>query len=72
MSKHHEIELDDLLNWASDSEIMYASSTRERKSLYCDLSGYFKLKIDGDVIWKGRNAAQAVRKYNSITEKFNY
>jgi hypothetical protein len=68
--KHHQITLENLQEWISETSVTYASSTRENKSLTCHLNGTIQV-IHGNVtVWEGVQLAPAIEVYNSITEKW--
>ena len=68
--EHHEINLDAFQQWRQEAEILFASSTRERKRLFANLIGGLRIEVDGVTVWQGIQPFAAVEKYNSITEKF--
>lgn len=68
--KHHTIELQDLQEWKEGKEVLFVSSTREKKRLVATLNGGFKVIVDNVVIYECIQPYLAVDKYNSITEKY--
>ncbi len=69
-TKHHEIDLNDFQEWLTEAELVYASSTRERKRLVCTPSGNLKIYIGSSVVWQGMQHYAAVEFYNSLTEMY--
>jgi len=65
----HVVELDELIKWMNEEEVIFASSTRERKRLSCSLRGGFKVTIAGRTVWQGMQPFAAVEAYNNIIEK---
>ncbi len=66
----HKIKLEDLQKFIKEEDVMFASSTIERKSLTCCLDGYLQVIIGDAIIWRGKQLDVAVEKYNSITEEY--
>ncbi len=62
----HQIDLDGLIEWKSEAKLLFASSTKERKKLYCTLNGTFQLEVNGKIIWQGIQCYSAVEEYNKI------
>lgn len=67
--KHHEIEINGLIEWLSQAEIVYASSSREHKKLVATPNGTLKVTVAGQTVWEGMQPFSAVEAYNSVTEK---
>jgi len=67
---HHEINLKDLQDWLSEEEVLFASSSRERKRLLATLNGNIIIRVAGKEVGRFMQAFPAVEKYNSITEKY--
>jgi hypothetical protein len=68
--KHHEIDLEGLLKWKEEQDVLYASSSRERKRLSVTLNGHYQVTLAGEVKYKGSDPDLAVLYYNKITEKY--
>ncbi len=68
--KPHEVKLEDLQEWVETTEVVFASSTRERKRLTATPNGNLKVVVAGKVIWEGIQPHDAVAVYNSINEKY--
>lgn len=67
MPKHnqpHTIDLEGLQSWKETGRLLYASSSREPKRLYCTLNGTFQLEYRGEIIWQGTQPFSAVEAYN--------
>lgn len=69
MSKPHKIEVEGLVSWLNEAQIMYASSSRERKKLFADTKGNLIITIAGYHVWTGTSPEDAVEIYNAITEE---
>lgn len=54
----------------NEAEIMFASSSRERKRLFVTVDGIFKISVAGEVKFRCTNPEDAVEAYNSITEVY--
>ena len=68
--KPHEVTLTEFQDWHSKEEVLFASSSRENKRLYCSLNGNIKILVAGEVVWQGIQPFSAVEAYNAITEKY--
>lgn len=61
------LELSDFQKFIDTEEVIYASSTRERKKLTCDFKGCLRVTVAHKLVYEGINPSDA---YNAITEKF--
>ena len=61
----HTVSLEDLQEWKQEAKIMFASSSREPKRLYCKLNGTFQLEYRNQIIWEGTEPHNAVEAYNN-------
>lgn len=68
--KVHKVELPELQKWMQTEEVIFASSSRERKRLIATLNGTLKVVVVGEVVWQGMQPFSAVEAYNNVTEKF--
>ncbi len=68
--KHHEVKLEELIEFRKDEDVTFARSERENKRLACCLDGYLWVVHVNAIIWRGRQMDVAVDVYNSITEKW--
>ena len=64
--KPHQIDIEGLTAWMAETKVMFASSTKERKRLYCDLHGNFIVEHGGKEVWIGIYESDAVEVYNNI------
>lgn len=69
-TKPHTVELKELQEWLQSAELIFASSSRERKKLVAVPTGGFIVYVAGEVKWMGIQPFSAVEAYNSITEKY--
>lgn len=68
----HKIDLEGLQAWKEEATLIFASSSRGQKRLYCTLNGTFQLEYKGEIIWQGIQPYNAVEAYNdpeSILER---
>jgi hypothetical protein len=68
--KHHEIDLEGLVSWLNETDVTFASSTRERKRLTANLRGGLTITVAGKIVWQGIQPFAAVEAYNNITQKY--
>lgn len=71
-SETHTIDLDEMLTWLDDrrrASVLYASSSREWKSLEVACAGGYAVLHRGEVVWEGTDGKTAVEKYNAINSK---
>jgi hypothetical protein len=66
----NQLELPDLQKFIDTEDVTYASSSRERKKLTCDLKGCLRVTVAHKLVYEGINPSDAVKAYNAITEKF--
>ncbi len=64
--KRHEIELTSLQEWQSEQKVIFASSSKEDKQLYCTLRGSYEVWHKGERILETMQPFTAVEKYNSL------
>lgn len=69
-STHHQVTLEEFQDWYAKEDVLFASSSRERKRLVCSLNGTIKVLVAGKVVWQGIQPYAAVEAYNGITEKY--
>lgn len=68
--RHHEISVGELQDWLTKEEVVFASSSRERKRLVCSLNGGMKVLVAGQIVWQGIQPFSAVEAYNAIEDKY--
>lgn len=68
--KSHTITRGELLDFIQKEEVLFASSSREKKRLYVRIRGGFIITVGGKVVHEGMSIVEAVSTYNSITEKY--
>ena len=69
--KAHQITLAELQEWYLDQEVLFASSSRERKRLVCTLNGGYIVRVAGNIVWQGVQPFAAVEAYNAIVDKYD-
>ena len=67
--KPHTITTKDLRDWQQSEKVIFASSTKEDKKLYCTLTGCFEVWHGKERVLETIQVFDAVMKYNSITSK---
>ena len=68
--KRHDIDVEGLMGWLHENDVMYASSSRERKRLTSNMYGMLTVSVAGKTIWTGKSPVEAVEQFNAITEKY--
>lgn len=64
--KTHTIDVKELLDFKNEAKILFASSTKGNKFLYCTALGGYEVWIGDNKVHEGVQAFSAVEKYNSI------
>lgn len=64
--KTHTIDLEALTEWQSKEKVIFASSTKEDKQLYCTLRGSYEVWHKKEKVLETMQPFTAVEKYNSI------
>jgi len=64
--KTHTIDLNELREWQSEEKVIFASSTKENKQLYCTLRGSYEVWHKKERVLETMQPFRAVEKYNSI------
>lgn len=64
--KTHTVDLEALREWQSEEKVLFASSTKENKQLYCTLRGSYEVWHKKEKVLETMQALTAVEKYNSI------
>lgn len=67
--KTHIIGVESLIEWQRDNKILFASSHKEDKKLYCTLRGSYEVWHKREKILETMQPFTAVEKYNSITSE---
>lgn len=60
----HTIELDDFREWTMRQWFQFASDSKASKRLEVSLVGSLRVTVNGDVVYEGQNASDAVAAYN--------
>ena len=60
----------EVINWKIATEVRYAYSSREAKSLSCSLDGIFIVRVGGLEVCNGRDAYDAATAYNVATDEY--
>lgn len=66
----HTVDISELSKWRSEEWVVFASSSRERKRIECNLYGGMRVTVAGQVIFEHNQAFSIVEVYNSITDKY--
>lgn len=67
--KIHTVNEEALKEWQLTEKVLFASSSREDKQLYCTLTGGYEVWHKKELILETILSFRAVDKYNSINEK---
>lgn len=62
----HQINESELADWIANKELLYASSSKDRKKLYVTMDGYYKVYYNGSLVYQTNVAGLAVKKYNEL------
>lgn len=62
----HTIELEGLIKWQSEKKVIFASSTKNNKQIYCTLRGSYEVWHKNELVLETMQPFNAVEKYNSI------
>lgn len=65
-SKKHTVDLKALQEWQSEHKVVFATSTKDEKHLYCTLRGSYEVWHKGVRIYETMVADNAVEIYNSL------
>lgn len=73
MRDNELLKFEDLQDWLSDQEIVYASrmihgkgSTRHKLTLCVRCNGNFIVRVGATIYWQGMQPSIAVEKYNEL------
>mgnify|MGYP003408884806 CR=1 FL=1 len=64
--KTHTIDQEALREWQQEEKVIFASSTKEDKQLYCTLRGSYEVWHKKERVLETMQPFRAVEKYNSI------
>ena len=64
--KAHTIDLKELQDFQSKEKVLFASSSKEQKKLYCTLRGSYEIWQYGVLILETMQPNSAIEKYNSL------
>ena len=64
--KTHTIDQEALREWQQEEKVIFASSTKEDKQLYCTLRGSYEVWHKKERVLETMQSFRAVEKYNSI------
>jgi hypothetical protein len=62
----HLVDLDSLAKWQSEEKVVFASSSKEKKQLFCTLRGTYEVWVDKKLILETTHPYVAVSCYNEI------
>jgi len=62
----HIVDLDGLMEWQQEQKVVFASSTRDEKYLYCTLRGSYEVWHKNQKVLETMQPFKAVEKYNSL------
>lgn len=62
----HQVELEELMKFANEEKVMFASSSKENKKLFITLRGSYEVWHNGKRVWETMQPFIAVEKYNEI------
>ena len=62
----HQIEIQELVKWMTTKKVLYASSSKESKKLYCTLIGLYEIYYKGELVFSTLSVHDAVEKYNEL------
>lgn len=64
--KTHTIDLRELQDFQSKEKVLFASSSKEQKKLYCTLRGSYEIWQYGVLVLETMQPNSAIEKYNSL------
>lgn len=64
--KTHTIGLRELQDFQSKEKVLFASSSKEQKKLYCTLRGSYEIWQYGALVLETMQPNSAIEKYNSL------
>lgn len=62
----HTINLEELREWQCEEKVLFASSSKEQKKLYCTLRGSYEIWQYGALVLETMQPNSAIEKYNSL------
>lgn len=67
-TKQHTITVKELAEWQSNEKVLFASSSKENKQLYCTLRGSYEVWHKKEKVLETIQPYTAMSKYNGISE----
>lgn len=64
--KTHTVDLRELQDFQTKEKVLFASSSREQKKLYCTLRGGYEVWQFGVLVLETMQPYSAIEKYNSL------
>ena len=64
--KTHTVDLEALREWQSEEKVLFASSSKEQKKLYCTLRGSYEIWHYGVLVLETMQPQSAIEYYNSL------
>ena len=64
--KVHTVELKELQDFQSEEKVLFASSSKEQKKLYCTLRGSYEIWHYGVLVLETMQPQSAIEYYNSL------
>ena len=64
--KTHTVDLRELQDFQTKEKVLFASSSKEQKKLYCTLRGSYEVWQFGVLVLETMQPYSAIEKYNSL------
>lgn len=62
----HQIDIEGLIEWQQEQKVLFASSSKEQKQLYCTLRGSYEIYHKKEKVLETMQPFTAVEKYNEL------
>lgn len=62
----HAVDLNALIEWQSTEKVLFASSSSEKKKLFCNFRGGYEVWHNNELVFETMQPYNAVEKYNEI------
>ncbi len=62
----HKIDIEGLIDWQQKEKVLFASSSKEQKKLYCTLRGSYEVYHKGEKVIETIQPFVAMEKYNEL------
>ena len=62
----HQIDIEGLREWQQEQKVLFASSSKEQKRLYCTLRGSYEVYHKKEKVLETMQPFTAVEKYNEL------